>query len=95
MLQNAELITVKSHRGRPQVIQAGKPVYQAAFNALLHDPVLKAKMDLTVLTELAKIEAKTIDKVSLQALVHRLNLLSLFPSPPFPVRISIAGTQRT
>lgn len=70
MLQNAELITVKSHRGRPQVIQAGKPVYFAAFNALLHDPVLKAKMDLAVLTELTKVETKVIDKVSPDILVH-------------------------
>lgn len=77
-LANAELITVKSHRGRPQVIQAGKPVYQAAFNALLHDPVLKAKMDLTVLTELAKIEAKTIDKVE-----SELSLLGSLPRQPW------------
>lgn len=63
-LANAELITVKSHRGRPQTIQAGKPVYQAAFAALLHDPVLKARLDLAVLNELAKVETKTIDKAS-------------------------------
>lgn len=63
-LANAELITVRSHRGRPQTIQAGKPVYQAAFAALLHDPVLKARLDLAVLTELVKVEGKTIDKVS-------------------------------
>lgn len=62
-LANAELITVKSHRGRPQTIQAGKPVYQAAFDALLKDSVLRAKMDLAVLTELAKIEGKVIEKV--------------------------------
>lgn len=64
-LANAELITVRSRRGRPQTIQAGKPVYQAAFDALLRDPALRAKMDLAVLTELAKIETKTIEKVSL------------------------------
>ncbi|KUI60634.1 Mitochondrial escape protein 2 [Cytospora mali] len=77
-LVNAELITVKSHRGRPQVIQAGKPVYQAAFNALLNDPVLKAKMDLAVLTELAKVEAKTIDKVE-----SELSLLGSLPRQPW------------
>lgn len=64
-LANAELITVHSHRGRPQTIQAGRPVYQAAFDTLLKDPVLKAKMDLAVLTELSKIETKTIEKVRL------------------------------
>lgn len=62
-LVNAELVTVHSHRGRPQTIQAGKPVYQAAFAALLDDSVLRAKMDLAVLTELAKIESKAIEKV--------------------------------
>lgn len=62
-LANAELITVRSHRGRPQTITAGKPVYQAAFDALLRDAVLRAKMDLAVLTELGKIEAKNIEKV--------------------------------
>lgn len=63
-LSNAELITVHSHRGRPQTIMAGKPVYQAAFAALVKDTVLKAKMNLAVLTELAKVESKTIEKVS-------------------------------
>lgn len=62
-LANAELITVHSYRGRPQTIQAGRPVYQAAFDALLKDHVLKAKMDLAIVTELSKIETKTIDKV--------------------------------
>lgn len=69
-LANAELITVRSHRGRPQTIQAGKPVYQAAFDALLSDAVLRAKMDLAVLTELAKIEGKTIEKVSFISYVN-------------------------
>ncbi|KAK7746844.1 mitochondrial escape protein 2 [Cytospora paraplurivora] len=77
-LTNAELITVKSHRGRPQVIQAGKPVYFAAFNALLHDPVLKAKMDLAVLTELSKVETKVIDKVE-----SELSLLGSLPRQPW------------
>lgn len=76
-LANAELITVRSHRGRPQTIQAGKPVYQAAFAALLHDPVLKARLDLAVLTELAKVEAKTIDKVE-----NELSLLGSLPRQP-------------
>lgn len=63
-LANAELITVHAHRGRPQTIRAGRPVYQAAFTALLKDPVLRARMDLAILTELGKIETKTIEKVS-------------------------------
>lgn len=62
-LANAELIIVKSMRGRPRTVEAGRPVYLAAFKHLLRDPVLEAKMDLAVLTELSKVEGKTIDKV--------------------------------
>lgn len=63
-LANAELITVRLRRGHPQTIQAGKPVYRAAFAELLHDSVLKARLDLAVLNELSKVEAETVDKVS-------------------------------
>ncbi|KAK3314817.1 RNA12 protein-domain-containing protein [Apodospora peruviana] len=76
-LANAELITVKSHHGRPQTIRAGKPVYQAAFRKLLDDPVVTARMDLAVLMELAKIEAKGIDKVETE-----LSVLGSLPSQP-------------
>lgn len=77
-LTNAELITVKSVNGRPQTIRAGKPVYQTAFNRLLRDPVVKAKMDLSLLKELAAIEAKTIEKVETE-----LNILANFPTKPY------------
>jgi hypothetical protein len=77
-LANAELITVTSHKGRPQTIRAGKPVYHAAFNMLLQDHVLKAKMDLAVLTELAKVETKIIDKVE-----SELSLLGSLPKQPY------------
>lgn len=69
-LAAAELITVKHHGGRPRTIEAGRPVYQAAFNHLLKDKVLEAKMDLAVLTELSKVEGKVIDKVSIHASIH-------------------------
>ncbi|KAH8906821.1 hypothetical protein BR93DRAFT_945112 [Coniochaeta sp. PMI_546] len=77
-LANAELITVTSHKGRPQTIRAGKPVYQAAFKSLLEDRVLRAKMDLAVLAELAKIEAKGIEKVE-----QELGLLGTLPNMPY------------
>ncbi|OTA54914.1 RNA12 protein [Hypoxylon sp. EC38] len=76
-LANAELITVKSSNGRPGLITAGKPVYQAAFRLLARDPVLAAKMDLAVLGELAKVEAKTIEKVEAE-----LALLGGLPKQP-------------
>ncbi|KAK3321227.1 RNA12 protein-domain-containing protein [Cercophora scortea] len=77
-LANAELITIKTHGGRPQTIRAGKPVYQAAFAKLFDDAVVKARMDLALLTELAKIEAKTIDKVE-----NELSLLASLHIQPY------------
>ncbi|KAL2159748.1 hypothetical protein VTH06DRAFT_1881 [Thermothelomyces fergusii] len=79
-LANAELITVKSRHGRPSTIRAGKPVYQAAFQRLLEDAVVRARMDLAVLSELAKIEAKNIDKAE-----GELSLLGSLPSQPYQV----------
>ncbi|KAI0843333.1 RNA12 protein-domain-containing protein [Hypoxylon sp. FL0890] len=76
-LANTELITIKSNNGRPGLITAGKPVYQAAFKLLAQDPVLAAKMDLAVLGELAKVEAKTIEKVEAE-----LALLGGLPKQP-------------
>lgn len=77
-LANAELITIKSAHGRPQTIRAGKPVYQAAFNRLLRDPVVRARMELALLKELAGVEAKGIDKVE-----QELSLLASLPSRPY------------
>ncbi|KAI6778804.1 Mitochondrial escape protein-like protein [Emericellopsis cladophorae] len=61
-LTNSELIAVQYTRGRPTTITAGKPLNQAAFSVLQNDRVLRAKMDLAVLTENAKVEAQSIDK---------------------------------
>ncbi|KAI6360275.1 mitochondrial escape protein 2 [Pyricularia grisea] len=76
-LAAAELVTVTSHRGRPQTIRAGRPVYQAAFTQLTQDAVLKARMNLLLLTELSKVEAKNIDKVETE-----LALLGALPKQP-------------
>jgi ABC-type amino acid transport substrate-binding protein len=76
-LANAELITVKSHNGRPEKITPGKPVYQAAFKQLAQDQVLAAALDLNILTELSKIEGKTIEKIE-----NELALLGSLPRQP-------------
>lgn len=60
-LAAAELISLKTRQGRPQQIRAGKPLYEAAFARLVGDNVLRAKMDLAVLGEMAKVEARGID----------------------------------
>ncbi|KAI2625465.1 RNA12 protein-domain-containing protein [Xylaria nigripes] len=76
-LANAELITIRSGAGRPRSITVGKPVYQAAFRRLVSDTVLAAKMDLAVLKELAKIEAKTIQNAEAE-----LGQLGSLPGKP-------------
>jgi len=76
-LANAELITVDTHNGRPQSIRPGKPMYKAAFNLLLNDHVLRAKLDLAMLKELTKVETKTIEKVE-----NELALLGSLPKQP-------------
>ncbi|OTB03571.1 hypothetical protein M426DRAFT_23727 [Hypoxylon sp. CI-4A] len=84
-LANAELITVKNANGRPGLITAGKPVLQAAFRLLASDAVLAAKMDFAVLTELAKTETKTIDKVE-----SELALLGELPKQPSQITGRVA-----
>jgi hypothetical protein len=76
-LSAAELITIKTNKGRPMSIQAGRPVYQAAFKLLTEDRVLKSRLDLAILMELTKIETKSIDKYETE-----LNTLGSLPSQP-------------
>jgi hypothetical protein len=76
-LSAAELISIKTYKGRPQSIKAGKPVYQAAFKLLAEDTVLKSRLDLAILTELTKIETKNIDKYETE-----LSMLGSLPRQP-------------
>ncbi|KAG4034271.1 hypothetical protein MFRU_003g02410 [Monilinia fructicola] len=79
-LSAAELITIKTYKGRPQSIKAGKPVYQAAFRMLSEDRVLRSRLDLAVLTELTKIETKSIEKYE-----NELVMLGTLPKQPHEV----------
>jgi hypothetical protein len=74
-LASAELVSVTYYQGRPQSIRAGKPLHQAAFRVLQDDHVLRAKMDLAVLSEKAKVEGKSIE-----ALESELSLLGSLPN---------------
>jgi hypothetical protein len=76
-LSAVELISIKTYNSRPQTIKAGKPVYQAAFKLLTEDRVLKSRLDLAILTELTKIETKSIDKYETE-----LNMLGKLPKQP-------------
>lgn len=83
-LEQAELISIISTNGRPCSIKPGRPVFAAAFQRLTGDRVLKARMDLAVLSELVKIETQGIDKCE-----NELNLLAQLPgrSPEIYPRI--------
>ncbi|KAF2261623.1 hypothetical protein CC78DRAFT_561656 [Lojkania enalia] len=62
-LEQAEMISISSgQNGRPTSIKPGKPVYHPAFKRLTEDNVLRAKLDLAILSELTKIENATIEK---------------------------------
>ena len=76
-LEQAEMITIVSSNGRPTSIKPGKPVYSAAFKQLTEDHVLKARLDLAILSELIKIETQGIDKVEAE-----LSLLGNLPGLP-------------
>ena len=76
-MEQAELITIISVNGRPHSIKPGKPVYQAAFKLLTEDHVLKARLDLGILSELTKLETQSIDRYEAE-----LNLLSKVPKQP-------------
>jgi RNA12 protein len=73
-LEQAELISITSTNGRPHAVKPGKPVYQAAFEYLTEDEVLRARLDLAILTQLIGIENKNVDKYETE-----LNVLAALP----------------
>lgn len=76
-LEQAELISITSHNGRPYGIKAGKPVYLAAFEYLTEDDVLRARLDLAILSQLIGIENKNVDKYETE-----LRTLAELPGTP-------------
>ncbi|KAH0840472.1 Mitochondrial escape protein 2 [Fonsecaea pedrosoi] len=61
-LEQAELITITSKNGRPYSIKPGKPVYQSAFEYLTEDDVLRARLDLAIMSQLISLENKNVEK---------------------------------
>lgn len=76
-LEQAELISVQSSEGRPYSIRPGRPVYYPAFQRLVEDKVLAARMDLAVLSEAISGETSTISKME-----QELELLGRLPKQP-------------
>ena len=80
-LAQAELISVATSHGRPYAIKPGKPVYQAAFQRLVHDEILRSRLDLSILTQLIAGESKSIAKYE-----NELQLLGSLPKQPGELR---------
>ncbi|EFX05931.1 mitochondrial escape protein [Grosmannia clavigera kw1407] len=76
-LAAAELVTIRSARGRPQTIRAGSPVYQAAFSRLRSDTALAARLDRSVLAARTAVETKAVAKAE-----EELVLLGSLPRQP-------------
>lgn len=74
-LEQAELISITSKNGRPMSVKPGKPVYQAAFEYLTADEVLKARFDLAILGSLISAEGGSVDKYETE-----LRLLAELPN---------------
>ncbi|KAF5100414.1 hypothetical protein D0Z00_001273 [Geotrichum galactomycetum] len=62
-LQHSEMIALIMDNGRPSAIKAGKPLYQAAFRALVADPELKAMMETQLMEKLIATENGKITKL--------------------------------
>ncbi|KAK5211410.1 mitochondrial escape protein 2 [Exophiala xenobiotica] len=80
-LEQAELITITSNNGRPYSIKPGKPVYQSAFEYLTDDAVLKARLDLAIMSQLIGIENKNVEKYE-----NELKVLAEVPGTPAELR---------
>jgi hypothetical protein len=76
-LEQAELISIASKNGRPYSVKPGKPVYQAAFEYLTEDDVLKARLDLAILAQLIGLENKNVEKYEAE-----LTTLAELPGTP-------------
>ena len=76
-LEQAEMISITSHNGRPKAIKPGKPVYLAAFKRLTEDEVLRSKLDLQIVGERIGWANEDIAKVE-----SELKLLGELPRQP-------------
>lgn len=61
-LQHCEMITLLQEGGRPVAVKAGKPLFQAAFKALVSDKELTALMETQLLNKLVSSEESKINK---------------------------------
>jgi hypothetical protein len=96
-LEQAELISIQSSNGRPCSVRPGRPVYRRAFQALVSDNVLHAKMELGLVGDAVAGENRAIDRYE-----QELRLLAEMPRQPAELYdrtrwllANIAKSQRT
>lgn len=66
-LQQSEMITLVHENGRNVAIKAGKPLYQAAFKALICDKVLYAIQETSLLGSLVVAENKRLEGLKMSS----------------------------
>jgi hypothetical protein len=76
-LEQAELISIGSINGCPELVKPGKPVYRAVFKKLTENKNLSSRLDLEILTQLISKENKSIGKYE-----EELLLLGSLPKQP-------------
>jgi hypothetical protein len=76
-LEQADLITITSVKGRPSVIMPGRPVYHAAFKYLTKDEQLRSRLDLNILKLLIEKANKSVAKYEDE--LHLLGNLKKYP----------------
>lgn len=76
-LEQTELISVTTLNGRPSLIKPGRPVYGAGFRQLIHDEVLRARLDMRLLSQLIAVENASIGKQE-----QELRVLGKLPRQP-------------
>jgi len=47
-MEQADLISISTHNGRPSTIRPGRPVYRYVFERLVEDPVFQATQDIAL-----------------------------------------------
>lgn len=77
-LEQAELISINSVNGCPDVVKPGKPVYRAVFKRLTENKTLSSRLDLEILKQLISVENKSISKYE-----EELQLLGTLPKQPW------------
>ncbi|KAF5372862.1 hypothetical protein D9758_001752 [Tetrapyrgos nigripes] len=67
-MEEAELINIATHNGRPSVIRPGRPVYKYVFERLVNDPIFRATQEITYNEKLIAAATETIKSCEVELL---------------------------